>query len=180
MRLFQRAAKQGATLRLVISSIASACDTVFHAHARGVVHCDLKPHNIMLSDFGQTYVLDWGLAISGKRLTPSNATTTAELPWEGDFFHTRPGGFAGTPAFMSPEQADVRIADLGPASDVYSLGATLYVVLVGKPAYHARGDLHEVLTLIREGVFPAPRVINKHICRDLEAICLKAMSLTAR
>ncbi len=81
----------------------------------------------------------------------------------------------GTPAYMSPEQADGRWDVVGPASDVYSLGATLYVLLTGRPPF-GPGGIGEVLEKVRRGVFLRPRLVKKTLCPSLEAICLKAMA----
>src|SRR5262245_29418569 len=105
------------------------CNAVDYAHSRGVIHRDLKPANIILGRHGETLVVDWGLAkavgradlASGERtLMPLSASGSAE---------TLPGQVLGTPAYMSPEQARGDVEALGPRSDVYSLGATLYCLL---------------------------------------------------
>ena len=103
------------------------CNAIAYAHSRGVLHRDLKPGNIMLGQYGETLVVDWGLAKPLEKmaapdaaegpLTPSAASGSAA---------TEMGRAVGTPAYMSPEQAAGRLDQLGPASDVYSLGATLY------------------------------------------------------
>ena len=89
---------------------------------------------------------------------------------------TRPGSVIGTPRYMSPEQAAGDLDRVGPASDVYSLGAILYCVLVGHDAF-PDGDMPDVLGRVRRGIFPAPRRLRRSIDPALEAICLKAMSL---
>src|SRR5262249_36630538 len=87
-----------------------------------------------------------------------------------------PGAALGTPQYMSPEQAAGDLDRVGPASDVYSLGATLYALLVGHGPF-STGDVADVLNRVRRGIFPAPRRLRKTIDPALEAICLKAMSL---
>ncbi len=89
---------------------------------------------------------------------------------------TLAGSAMGTPQFMSPEQAEGRLDEIGPASDIYSLGATLYTLLTGKPAIQDR-DVRLILMKVRKGDFPPPRKVNPLVPRPLEAICLKAMAL---
>ena len=113
-----------------------SCNTVAYAHSRGVIHRDLKPDNIMLGPYGETLVVDWGLAKYVGRDEPhrdpaEESVRPTALP---DGRGTATGAVVGTPAFMSPEQALGR-KDVGPASDVFSLGATLYQLLTGRPPY---------------------------------------------
>src|SRR5439155_4250770 len=100
-------------------------------------------------------------------VTPSSGGTCVE---------TLPGKALGTPQFMSPEQATGELERLGPASDVYSLGATLYTVLTGRLAFEDR-DIGVVLQKVIRGEFPPPRQLNRDVPKPLEAICLKAMAL---
>src|SRR5262249_2139512 len=120
-------------LRRLLRRLIDVCNAVAYAHSRGVVHRDLKPANIMLGPYGETLVVDWGLA---KIIDPVNGTAeesgTAASPAAGGSTLTRSGTVLGTPAFMSPEQAEGRYDEVGPASDVYSLGATLYTILTGQ------------------------------------------------
>src|SRR6185312_218284 len=127
---------------------------------------------------GETLVVDWGMAkavcmadldpTSAERpLTPSSASGSSE---------TLPGSALGTPAYMSPEQARGDLDSLGPRSDVYSLGATLYCLLTGKPPFE-RGDIGDVLRAVQTGEFPTPRALDPTIDRALEAVCQKAMAL---
>ena len=111
-----------------------------------MLHRDLKPGNIMLGEYGETLVVDWGLAKAIGRADVAGSDVERILtPVSGeDVKSTDTGARAGTPAFMSPEQAAGRHAALGPASDVYSLGATLYCLLTGKPPF---GD-RELVTLL--------------------------------
>ncbi len=87
------------------------------------------------------------------------------------------GGRLGTPAYMSPEQAAGELDRLGPASDIYSLGATLYFVLTGKPPFQQDGDLPALLRKVERGEFPPPSQLNPRVDRALDAVCKKAMAL---
>jgi eukaryotic-like serine/threonine-protein kinase len=163
-------------LRKLLRRFTDVCNAIEYAHSRGVLHRDIKPGNIIVGKHGETLVVDWGLAKalgrtdpgvdSGERtLIPSSASGSAE---------TLPGSALGTPAYMSPEQAEGDIPHLGPRSDVYSLGATLYYLLTGQPP--VEGDIGEVLRAVQRGEFPPPRRRDATIDPALEAVCLKAMA----
>jgi WD40 repeat protein/serine/threonine protein kinase len=162
-------------LRKLLGRFLDICNAIAYAHSRGVLHRDLKPGNVMLGPFGETLVVDWGLArvtgqatneTGGSALQPSiSGSTPTEL-----------GSAVGTPAYMSPEQAGGRHHELGPASDVYGLGATLYHLLAGRPPCTGR-DPNEVLDKVQSGVFPRPRQVQASVPPALEAICLRAMAL---
>jgi serine/threonine-protein kinase len=165
-------------LRKLLRRFLDVCNAIGYAHSRGVLHRDIKPGNIIVGRHGETLVIDWGLAkaqgraetaeLSGERpLAPSSASGSAE---------TLPGSALGTPAYMSPEQARGELDRLGPRSDVYSLGATLYCLLTGRPPVEA-DDIGEVLRCVQRGDIPPPRKLDASIDRALEAICLKAMAL---
>jgi serine/threonine protein kinase len=170
-------------LRRLLGRFLVVCETIAFAHSRGVIHRDLKPSNIMLGDYGETLVVDWGLA---KAFSPgareagvsSDAAVSPDAA-EDSGSATIPGSVLGTPSYMSPEQADGRIADIGPASDVYSLGATLYCLLTGRSPFEGKRP-DEVRPLVVRGEFPRPRAVRPDIPRPLEAICLKAMALEPR
>jgi serine/threonine-protein kinase len=123
-------------LRQLLGQFVAVCQAVAYAHARGVIHRDLKPANVMLGAFGETLVVDWGLAkVVGR---PEGDTTGEEAtlrPSSGDGVATVAGTAVGTPAYMSPEQAAGRLDLVGPASDIYSLGATLYHLLTGQAPF---------------------------------------------
>ena len=153
---------------------------VAYAHSRGVIHRDLKPANILLGPYGETLVVDWGLAKvvgRGEAAARAGAAEATLQPASGSgSSETLPGTALGTPAYMSPEQAEGRLEQVGPLSDVYSLGATLYCLLTGKPPIDET-DVGEALRRVQRGEFPPPRAVRPGIPQGLEAICLKAMAL---
>ncbi len=163
-------------LRRLLQRFITVCDTVAYAHDQGVVHRDLKPSNIMLGPYGETLVLDWGLAKPFGMDDPA-----AESEWEapspspsGDDL-TATGAILGTPQYMSPEQAQGLPA--GPASDIFSLGLILYAILTGKPAFDEasfRGA--DPLKAVRDAAVLPPRSRDPRLSRALEAISLKALA----
>ena len=173
----QAAAEQSLALRQILRRFMDVCNTMAYAHSRGLLHRDLKPGNIMLGPFGETLVVDWGLA---KPLGKSNGADDALPPWTpsaaGAMDQTQAGAAVGTPHYMSPEQAAGRIDELTPASDIYSLGAVLYTVLTGR-APMSGSETREVMRRVIAGEFPPPRSVNPRVAPALEAVCLKAMSL---
>ncbi|NJN48839.1 MAG: protein kinase, partial [Alkalinema sp. RL_2_19] len=161
------------SLRL-LDAMVDLCQIVAYAHSRGVLHRDLKPVNVMLGAFGETLVLDWGLAKVEDR--PDDPRTTGYVrPSGSGSSATQAGAVLGSPPYLSPEAASGRIEEIDQASDVYLLGATLYEVLTCRPP--RQGSSHyEILDLARTSDPPAPRTINKSVPRPLEAICRKAMA----
>jgi serine/threonine-protein kinase len=165
-------------LRGLLRRFLDSCNAMAYAHSRGVLHRDVKPGNIMLGKYGETLVVDWGLAKSVGRPAADREASEATLrPSSGSgTVATEMGAALGTPAYMSPEQAACRLDLLGPASDIYSLGATLYVLLAGKLPFQ-EPVLELLLAHVQRGEFPPPRHWKPAIPRPLEAICLKAMAL---
>ena len=147
---------------------------------QGRLHRDLKPDNVMLGNYGETLVVDWGLAKAiGAReeVTPTGSLT---LRLSGpDSGLTQAGHVLGTPAYMSPEQASGQNAELGPASDVYCLGATLYHLLTGRAPFGGN-NAYAILEGVCRGQFPRPREVDATVPAALEAVCLKAMSLRSQ
>ena len=139
----------------VVREIAEA---VHYAHNKGVVHRDLKPGNILLDAQGKPRVTDFGLA----RLNEDRSELTGA------------GQPLGTPSYMPPEQASGKIDQIGPASDVYSLGAILYCLLIGRPPFHAASSMDTLLQVLNQEAVPL-RQLNPHVPRDLETITLKCL-----
>jgi serine/threonine-protein kinase len=176
--LKQDLGRRSLELRKLLGRFLDVCNTIDYAHSRGVVHRDLKPANVIVGRHGETLVVDWGLAKplgwteseapgDERPLLPSSASGSAE---------TLPGSALGTPAYMSPEQAAGDLDRLGLRSDVYSLGATLYCLLTGRPPFEG-DDIGAILRAVRHGEVGSPRTIDPTLDRPLEAICLKALAL---
>ncbi len=138
--------------------MTAVADAIDYAHQCGVIHRDLKPGNILLDQKGNPRVTDFGLA---KKL-------------EGDSGLTGSGQIMGTPSYMPPEQAGGQRAAVGPAADVYALGATLYALITGRPPFQAATAMDTVLQVLSDEPVP-PRRLNASIPRDLETICLKCL-----
>ena len=173
-------------LQKLLRRFLDVCDAIAYAHSRGVLHRDLKPDNVMVGRYGETLVVDWGLA---KAVGRSGVDSDGQLPEStliqtssNGSAETSPGSVIGTPSYMSPEQAAGRLDLLGPASDVYSLGATLYHLLAGKVAFildeelPADERLPDLLKRVERGEFPRPREQAPWLDPALEAITLKAMA----
>ena len=138
--------------------MAKAADAVHHAHQRGILHRDLKPANILVDDFGEPHLTDFGLA---KRV-------------EGDSDLTQSGAILGTPAYMAPEQAMGRRGAVTTSSDIYGLGAVLYALLTGRAPFHS-DSVANTLHAVRERAPAPPSTINPKAPRDLEIVCLKCL-----
>ncbi|MEM1109925.1 MAG: serine/threonine-protein kinase [Planctomycetota bacterium] len=161
-------------LERLIDIVTSAAQTVAYAHAQGVVHRDLKPANILVGEFGEVTVLDWGLAKVTGETTPENALPPAGK--KGIALElTQPGRRFGTPLYMSPEQA--RGGDTDARTDVYALGIILYEILTGQPLVFGQ-ELDDVLKQILERPTPQPSEVapKRDIPAELEAICLKCLA----
>ena len=138
--------------------MAPICRAIHYAHERGVLHRDLKPSNILIDEEGRPHVSDFGLA---KRV-------------EADEHLTLSGAVLGTPSYMAPEQAAGKRGNLGPTSDVYSLGTILYQMLTGHPPFQAATPVETVLLVLEQEPLP-PRLLNPRADRELEMIALKCL-----
>jgi eukaryotic-like serine/threonine-protein kinase len=155
------AAKNRYTQRELLTAFSTVCLTIDYAHTRGVVHRDLKPANIMLGDFGEVYVLDWGLA----RLVDEKGEST-DAPQERI---SMPGAFLGTPMYMAPEQmAD---PDVGPVADVYSLGLILYEILTLERCRDPNALFAPVNAKASE------RAPYRDVPPELEVVCVRATEI---
>ncbi|MFM7128432.1 MAG: serine/threonine protein kinase, partial [bacterium] len=183
--------------RNLLNHLRSACLTIQYAHDNGVLHCDIKPDNIMTGEYGETYVVDWGLALlvgpmqDGLMMhtTDTGTGTHPVSPRREESraaLHKDQGGsrdyIGGSPAYMSPEHhqstADRKLADMSPACDVFSLGVTLYQILTGVVPVNAVAseEHHRRFFRMRMADYLPPRELKPAIPKALEAICLKAIA----
>ncbi len=177
-------------LRDLLNRFISVCNTIEYAHSRGYVHRDLKPANIMLGAYAETLVVDWGLAkqigapdIASQSTAQADTTAAVGEPLdsehESDRAKTRSGSTVGTPQYMAPEQAAGDIEKIGPHTDIYSLGATLYHILTGNAplADQGRMSMPDLIQRVCRGDIPPPIAIRPATRKTLNAICCKAMSV---
>lgn len=157
------------------------CETVAFAHANDVVHLDLKPQNVMVGEFGEVLILDWGIAQALRPRERDGVPVTkgrdaSELSGASERTATAAidGCPAGTPAYSAPEQAAGDIDQIGVRSDVFALGAILYSLLTGEPPIDA--DLHGRARRRESAQVPGPRSLNRAIPARLDAICAKALA----
>jgi serine/threonine-protein kinase len=180
-----RSRGEGWTLGGALRALAKVCEVMAYAHARGVVHRDLKPTNLIAGEFGEIYVVDWGLA----KVVDPRASEAAQPPPEADadrksagsaaIGQTMEGTVAGTPPYMAPEQAEGRVAAVSFRADVYALGAMLYRLLAGRGPYAPRQGADEpekTVELIRRGAPTPLHLLAPDAPPDLVAVCERAMA----
>lgn len=163
--------------RKLLRAFSAACQAVDFAHTRGVLHRDLKPSNIMLGDYGEVYVLDWGLAkVAG--LPDIQQPNSAVSVGDESRTETIDGAVLGTPGYMAPEQARGETTTMDVRSDVYSLGAILYEMLALQPL-HQRSTVSSMMhsTVLGADGRPSFRSPQRSIPSELDAICVKATQL---
>ena len=156
--LAQKIAGQPQPGRQASEIVAALADAIQVAHQNGIIHRDLKPANVLLTADGTPKISDFGLA----------------RRFENDEHLTFSGTRLGTPSYMAPEQALGKRGTIGPAVDIYSLGAVLYELLTGRPPFRAETALETERQLLTEEPVP-PRRLNASVPRDLETICLKCL-----
>jgi WD40 repeat protein/tRNA A-37 threonylcarbamoyl transferase component Bud32 len=168
--------------------VLKVAEAIAYAHERGVIHRDLKPGNILLDKTGQPRVTDFGLAkhvtaspASGGRQPPDSASadTAPHQPAHAGRSPDRSGltltgQVLGTPSYMPPEQAAGKLDEIGPLSDVYSLGAVLYTLLTGRPPFHSANKLDTLRQVLEQDPVP-PRDLNAGVPVDLDTICHKCL-----
>ena len=166
--------------RGLLGRFLDVCNAISYAHSKGVLHRDLKPDNILLGPYGETLVVDWGLAkAAGRAETVLHSDSEhVRLNLSGsELSPTLAGGAFGTPEYAPPEQMTGDLPNVGPRSDVYGLGAVLYCLMTGQAPFSRKGiDLGKLIQKIEAGEFPPPRQIRADLSKSLEAICLKAMN----
>jgi serine/threonine protein kinase len=160
----------------LLDVVVKMCDALAFAHSRGVVHCDIKPANVMLGDYGEVYLMDWGIArVRGSH--PDRSSYVPPRPEDGPPSQTTGDAVLGTASYMSPEQAEGNRVLLDARSDVFSIGAVLYDILCGRPPYRA-GSYEETLALARTASYVPPSALvgEGRVSPELERIVLKAMA----
>lgn len=174
----------------LLRRVIDVCDAIGFAHSKGIIHRDLKPQNIMIGRYGETIVIDWGLATSGSSPTEEQHDPGPEQTQQSsletatvlDERLTQDGDSIGTIAYMSPEQASGRSSEVTAASDIYGIGAILYEVITGRPAISpgkvdgaGHEDRNSLLHRVTTGNFPPAGSVNPNISPALAAVCAKAM-----
>src|SRR5262249_10149959 len=180
----RRAGQAGALdLRRLLNAFVGVCNALAYAHSRGVLHRDLKGHNVILGQYGEVVVLDWGLAkiLDAKQRdltpTPDGSEPPAPVVLESDtpLGDTMPGQLLGTPGYMSPEQAQGRLDQVDARTDIYGLGAILFEILTGRAPHHGQ-DSTEVIRRTIYGDSPQARAVELSVSPALDAICARAMA----
>jgi serine/threonine-protein kinase len=152
----------------VLRAFAEVCLAVELAHVRGIVHRDLKPDNILLGDFGEVYILDWGVA----KIIGEDEGELADAGSGSGEHATAAGTAIGTPGYMAPEQAS-GLPDIDGRADIYALGCVLFEILAGEPL-HPRGPEGLQSALTGRDARPSRRAPDREIAPELDALCVAA------
>ena len=165
--------------RNLLAHFVTICNTIAYAHNRGIIHRDIKPENVIIGRYGESMVVDWGLAMPVDRDESARASGEKTLFPSGHQVRQRSGHDlgAGTPAYMSPEQASGQ-SSMTVSSDIYSLGSILYKILCGKsPVDGIDGGIQQIRQKVINGEWDHPKTVSAQCPNALEAVCLKAMHL---
>ncbi len=181
--LDQKILESPASPRAAASFIETLARTMAVAHERGIVHRDLKPANILLARIGSQSSIVRNREADSNSL-PADHWARSTIPKIADFglakqvdddsSQTKSGTIMGTPSYMAPEQASGKNREIGPAADIYSLGAILYELLVGRPPFKAGNPIDTIRQVIEQEPIP-PRQLEPRVPHDLETICLKCL-----
>ena len=160
----------------LLSRYVDLCQAIAYAHSRGVIHRDIKPQNVMLGEFGETVVLDWGLAkVKGSRdISEGELRREIKVIEDAKTGETMAGIAMGTPAYMSPEQAIGHVDEVDEMSDVWALGVVLYEILTGRLPFEGK-TVHEMLSQVVTGEVVPPRKRDESVPPDLASVCEKAL-----
>ncbi|HTU22266.1 MAG TPA: protein kinase [Gemmataceae bacterium] len=202
LRDVPRIAEKEYSLGRLLTIFVGVCNALAYAHSRGVVHRDLKPANLMIGDFGEVYVMDWGLAKVLARAIPvaqlatviqatpsfvwaeaeksGTASASVQTDRSAEDDKTMDGTVMGTALYMPPEQARGDIAAIDPRSDVYSLGAILYEMLSLQPVVDKSGGMRAILLRVMQGQIEPPEQRAPERARkippELSAVAMKALA----
>jgi serine/threonine protein kinase len=164
-----------AELKRLIVWLVEVCDALGFAHSRGVVHRDPKPDNVLLGASGEALLMDWGLA----GVLDEKAGVTAppvEVSDQTTFSSEAHGTLAGTPAYMAPEQVRGDPGQIGPRTDIYAMGVSLFEVLTGQLPFRPKGGIAAMLSAHIQGPTPRAREVDRAVPAPLDAICARAMA----
>ncbi len=151
------------------------CQTIAYAHSRGVIHRDIKPENVMVGEYGETLVLDWGLAKLIGEDEHAEKGGPVRRSYSGESYETIAGSIKGTPWYMAPEVAAGDVKSVDQISDVFLLGATMYHLITGQRPRQGK-TLPELISAAHRPPIP-PRTHDPSLPKPLESICLKAMAV---